>query len=265
MSKVFGEYSKYYDEFYRTKDYVAECDYVEGLLRKFGRRKRGVLLDLGCGTAGHSVILARRGWKVHAIDRSPTMLKIARRKAREKGARINFHESDIRTFSLGEKADAAIAMFAVVSYLTTSEKLLQFFTNVARHLKPGASFIFDVWFGPGVLRDKPTNRLKVSNFRGKQILRFAESSLNLMDQTVEVKYRIWEIAKSALTRQYSEEHRMKYFFPTELSLLLKTAGFALVGIYPTFKIEGVPTEGDWSISIVARSLGPLSTTILRQH
>lgn len=38
----------------------------------------GGALDLGCGDAGFSIELVKRGWKVLAVDPAPTMIRIAR-------------------------------------------------------------------------------------------------------------------------------------------------------------------------------------------
>ena len=45
------------------------------------------ILDLGCGTGGHALVLARRGYRITGVDRSASMLEIARRKAKEVGRR----------------------------------------------------------------------------------------------------------------------------------------------------------------------------------
>src|SRR4029077_11778373 len=76
-----ASYSLAYDALYRDKDYVSECDFVEAAIRRHGsggdHRK---VLDLGCGTGGHSIELARRGYTVRGVDLSPHMLSVARAK-----------------------------------------------------------------------------------------------------------------------------------------------------------------------------------------
>jgi SAM-dependent methyltransferase len=67
----------------------------------------GLALDLACGAGRHSVFLAERGWRVHAIDGSREGLKRLSRLARERGVEsmIEPHLADLEApdFALAEK------------------------------------------------------------------------------------------------------------------------------------------------------------------
>lgn len=93
------EYANVYDYLYQDKDYEKECDFVEEIFKKRGKRVK-TILDLGCGTGGHAIVFAKHGYKVTGIDRSEEMLKTARRKARKAGLKINFHRSSIQDLKL---------------------------------------------------------------------------------------------------------------------------------------------------------------------
>jgi SAM-dependent methyltransferase len=60
-------------------------------------RPPGRALDIGCGTGTNAVTMARRGWKVTAIDLSRVALRSARRKARADGLMIDFQRADAGT------------------------------------------------------------------------------------------------------------------------------------------------------------------------
>ena len=77
---VFGKYAHFYDTIYQDKNYKKECDFLEKLFKKFSRKKIQTILDLGCGTASHDILLAKRGYNVTGIDMSNEMLKIAKQK-----------------------------------------------------------------------------------------------------------------------------------------------------------------------------------------
>ena len=59
---IYNKYGRYYDLIYSGKDYSAECDYVEECIRCFSVIPVGRILDVGCGTGSHAVILAKRGY-----------------------------------------------------------------------------------------------------------------------------------------------------------------------------------------------------------
>jgi SAM-dependent methyltransferase len=59
---------------------------------------RGKALDLGCGPGTHSVELAKRGWRVTAVDVAPGAISMAARFAARAGASIEFVNTDVLTF-----------------------------------------------------------------------------------------------------------------------------------------------------------------------
>ena len=73
MSIPFGLYGRYYDLLYQDKDYAAEADYVDRLIRRFVEPAQHAL-ELGCGTGRHAVGLAERGLSVTGVERSNQMM-----------------------------------------------------------------------------------------------------------------------------------------------------------------------------------------------
>ena len=100
---VFGcGYADQYDLLYSDKDYEAECDLLEEVFRRYGTGPVQTILDLGCGTGSHALLLARRGYQVTGVDRSQEMLAQARQKAASDASGSGyipptFHQSDVCT------------------------------------------------------------------------------------------------------------------------------------------------------------------------
>ncbi len=63
MQKVFDTYGEYYDIFYSDKDYENECDFIQEIFKAYSAKPVKSILDVGCGTGGHSIVLARRATK----------------------------------------------------------------------------------------------------------------------------------------------------------------------------------------------------------
>ncbi|WP_341999478.1 hypothetical protein [Chlorogloeopsis sp. ULAP02] len=64
---VFGNYARYYDLLYRDKDYVGEALFIRRLIQNHAPEAQDIL-ELGCGTGNHAVLLAKEGYKVHGVE-----------------------------------------------------------------------------------------------------------------------------------------------------------------------------------------------------
>ena len=236
----FRKYSAYYDLLYRDKDYNAEADYVARLLRA-ERPDTQTILELGSGTGRHGRLLAAKGFDVHGIERSTDMVGIAVANAQSpifNGGRFTCEVGDICKVHLSQRFDAAIALFHVISYQTTNELLRSSFRTVVDHLMPHGIFLFDVWHGPAVLTERPSRRVRELTDGRLRVRRTASSFLDTNLSTVNVVY---DMECENLTRgektQFSEEHLMRYLFPTEIALLADDFDLACVKT-EEFKLEG---------------------------
>lgn len=71
-----------------------------------------------------------------------------------------------------------IALFHVISYQTTNEDVTAAFETARHYLNPGGVFIFDVWYGPTVLTERPSVRIKSMADDQTEIIRLAEPVLH---------------------------------------------------------------------------------------
>jgi len=248
---MFGvDYAAAYDELYRDKDYAAECDLIERLFERYAAARIERVLDLGCGTGGHAAPLSQRGYSVVGVDRSEAMLLHARDRAR----RARFVHGDIQTLDLGERFDAVLIMFAVLGYQLANADVRAALNTARRHLQPGGLLLADVWYGPAVLAQRPSERVKVIDLTGgRRVIRVAAGELDTERDVCTVRYRLWRIEGDRVCAEVSEHHTMRYFFAPELELLLGMEGFELVriGAFPEFDDD--PSEQTWNVAVVARA------------
>jgi SAM-dependent methyltransferase len=250
---VFGaDYAAAYNELYRDKDYRAECDLIERVFRTFGPRTMHRVLDLGCGTGGHASVLAQRGYDVVGVDRSPEMLQ----RAAERAGDARFEAGDITSLQLNETFDAVLLMFAVLGYQITNSDVLSALATARRHLSTSGLLFADVWYGPAVLAQRPSERIKVSGVPGaSQLIRVAASELDVRHDLCTVRYHLWRIDDGRVTAEVREDHRMRYFFAPELELLLSDAGLELVRLasFPSF-FDDDASEQTWNVAFAARGV-----------
>jgi SAM-dependent methyltransferase len=107
------------------------------------------ILDLACGTGAASLVFASAGHTVVGVDRSPSMLAIARQKAAAVGLEISYVQQDLRHIRLDELLveqpfDLITCFFDSLNYLGDDHELAEVCQQVAQLLRPEGLFIFDL-------------------------------------------------------------------------------------------------------------------------
>ena len=244
----FQLYSRYYDLLYKDKDYAAEAGYVVKALKEQNKNITSVI-ELGSGTGGHAEHLCSQGLTIFGVERSSQMVEVAKSKNI-----ANYFPTvgDITSFSFPQKADAAISLFHVISYLSDNQQLIKCFTVTREHLKPNGIFLFDVWYTPAVYHLKPETRIKRLSSGELDITRLAEPVIHYNESVVDVNYEV--IIKEKTSGKVStllEKHPMRHFTINEIKLLAALTGFELLKA-EEFLTENKPSEKTWGVCFVLR-------------
>ena len=247
---VFGDYAHYYDLLYRDKDYAGEASQVAARLGE-GRR----LLELGSGTGRHALELARLGRDVTGVDMSEGMVEHAEERRLAAGpelqALLRFRQGDARSVRAGSMFDGVLSLFHVLSYQVADADVEAMLATAAAHLRPGGRFVFDFWYGPAVLAQKPENRTKILQAEGVELTRRASPRLDPSARRVDVRYDI-EVRDlhSGARQTLSENHAMRYFDVPEVRAALERAGFGFVAAE---ELPGgaAPSERTWAVCVTA--------------
>jgi SAM-dependent methyltransferase len=185
--------------------------------RLSGCPEGGELLDVPCGFGRHSVPLARAGFRVTGVDRSPELLEEARRRAGgerwPKLARADYRELPFADASF----DGAICLFSSIGYLgdEQDERVLG---EIRRVLRPGARLVLELMH------------------RDALVLRFSEQDWRLVGEgRLLLEQRTWEpaagIAQVTQTLidgggdRESRSYSLRVYSATELLAMLGRAGF----------------------------------------
>lgn len=136
----YDAFARYYDELTANIDYPALAAYYDGLNLRFGG-KRGILLDLACGTGSLSVLFAKMGYDVIGIDASPEMLDIAMSKEHEN---VQFLCQDMTELDMFGTIDTAVCALDSLNHLETIEDVRAAIEKVALFCDNNAVFIFDI-------------------------------------------------------------------------------------------------------------------------
>lgn len=225
----FGDlYSLYYDLIYQNKNYSAEVDYVDNLIKSyFGNAK--TILDLGCGTGIHARMFCDKGYSVHGADLSESMLERAEIQRKGREDKLFFTHSNIQDLDLDIKFDVVVSLFHVMSYQTTNSDLNKCFEVAKKHLNKGGIFIFDFWYGPAVLTDLPVTRVKRFENDHLKVTRIAEPTLIAADNLVKIDFDLFlENKENKEIASIHELHEMRYLFDNELEIICDNNGLNVV-------------------------------------
>jgi SAM-dependent methyltransferase len=254
MSTFGASYAQIYDALYAEKEYLAECDLIEDAFRRYETAATTRVLDLGCGTGGHAIPLAARGYDVTGIDRSSDMIALACAKSAAVPGVLSFKTGDAATVDAGSAFDAALLMFAVLGYQRTNDEVRRILMNARRHLRPGGLIVFDAWYGPGVLADPPGPRARIVETPDGPVARKATAELDVRNHLCVVRYRLSHPHENGATPVEEETHVVRYFFPMEIEAYLESAGFRLREMSPFGAPQGTPDARTWNVFVVAEAV-----------
>ncbi len=251
---VFGDYSAYYNLLYNDKDYSGEADFIEVLLKKYAPGTESIL-DLGCGTGRHDFILSEMGYSVTGIDLSEKMISIAEANTKNHvidGVQPSFIQGNIQNINIEKKFDLIVSLFHVMSYQQNYTEFQSVINTVNNHLKPGGIFIFDFWFGPAVLSEKPSIRIKKKENDNFKIIRIAEPDINPEENIVNVNYTTNVIEKNtSRISEIKETHKMRYWFIPEIIHMIEQTSFTILDI-KEWMTDNQPALDTWNVYCVTK-------------
>lgn len=247
--EVFGDYSRYYNLLYQDKDYAGEADFIENLIRGYAPNAK-TILDLGCGTGRHAKLLSEKGYMVHGIDMSEEMLSEAERLSTKNN--LTFSLGDVRSARLNKKFDVVTSLFHVMSYQVTNKDLTNALITAFEHLDENGIFIFDCWYGPAVLTDRPTVRIKRLNDAEVEIIRIAEPEVHTSENVVDVNYQILIRRRlNGKTTILKETHKMRYLFIPEVKAILDQVNFKMLTC-EEWMSQREPGFNSWNVFFVVK-------------
>jgi SAM-dependent methyltransferase len=219
--ELFADYAEKYDQERFTQGTIGECDFIE---KEIAGDRAIPVLDIGCGTGRHAVELARRGYRVTGVDLSPAQIERARSKAAAAGVDVDFRIGDARTLEFqGEFGLALLICEGAFPLMETDEMNFAILRGAARALRLGGRLILTTLNGLFQLqkslgrseRESPVEPAAVG--RDFDLMTFRmRSRLNASDDH---------------GRPIALDCDERWYAPSELTWLLKQAGFTTIEIF----------------------------------
>jgi 2-polyprenyl-3-methyl-5-hydroxy-6-metoxy-1,4-benzoquinol methylase len=120
-----------------------ECEGMATWLVRRGVRPPAAVLDAGCGTGRYAVELARHGFVVTGVDRSPELLVEAAARVRGAGLPIALLEGDLLALPAGHLYDTIVCR-GVLNDVVGADARAAVLEGFARVLRPGGVLLLDV-------------------------------------------------------------------------------------------------------------------------
>ncbi len=121
-----------------------EVGFLLWVFRRFGREGVREVLDLGCGAGRLAIELSAKGYAVTGVDRSPAMLKVARRNADERQVELRLLRSRLSELKVTGRFDAAYSVQDPFNYLLEEDELSSSLTRLRSLLRPGGVLVVDI-------------------------------------------------------------------------------------------------------------------------
>src|SRR3954469_23827864 len=130
----------FYDSYTREYGHEAWLANIEAIALAHGLRGNR-LLDVGCGTGKSFLPMLARGYEVTGCDISPTMVEHALEAA---DGRAEVVVADARDLPVLGRFDLITSLDDAINYIVSDEELGMTFAGIARNLRPGGMFVFDL-------------------------------------------------------------------------------------------------------------------------
>ncbi|RRK09867.1 class I SAM-dependent methyltransferase [Lactiplantibacillus garii] len=137
---IYQTFAELYDELFDPAMYAQWLDFV----RREIPTQAGQLLELACGTGRLGVLLAQDGYHVTGLDLSDNMLALAEEHAEQAAVTLPLLQGDMLDLSEIGTFDAVTCFADSFCYLPDLTTVQKAFTQVAQHLTPDGTFLFDV-------------------------------------------------------------------------------------------------------------------------
>ncbi|MGD9519247.1 MAG: class I SAM-dependent methyltransferase [Armatimonadota bacterium] len=236
----FDAVAEHYDYLMRTVPYQRWVEYVEALMARHNIKADRVL-DLCCGTGRVGSELARRGYRVVGVDLSEQMVRHCALRDPPLPAAV------MDACCLGLKDDCldlVVSLYDSLNYILDPAGLQACFDGVARCLKPGGWFIFDM----NTTLALASGLFAHSNRGSGEDLEYEwRPSYNPVTKICKVDMVFfWRGAGGP--KKYTEVHYQRAYKIGELRRMLLRAGFGHLRFYHAYSF-GKPNP--WSDRIFA--------------
>lgn len=187
------------------------------------------LLDVACGEGSFAVAMSKLGYKVTGIDQSQQMIDLARERANEAEAAVNFRVEDMRCLPFKGEFDLVTCFFDSMNYLLTIRDLQEAIQAAFDALKPGGLYIFDMNTVYGLAVDWMREKTYIQN-EADDFIEIHQQEFDYENLIATMSITIFK-QRGDLWERIEETHQERGYPVADLQFLLTETGFEIIDIY----------------------------------
>lgn len=233
--------SEEYLNVYQHRDKKDAKELLQLVLDNIDSTKVKTVLDMATGNGRHAILLARKGYKVTAVDLSEMLLGIAQKNAAKDNLNIEFVHSDLRKYEPDKKFNLIINLFTSIGYFENDEENFHLLNKAYDLLEDDGYFVLDYM-----------NKNFVRNTLVPVSVDTTDNSTITQNRFIKNERVIKEIIieKEKSTEKYYESVRM--FSYEEIIIAIKKIGFHVLHTFGDFLGNPFELETSPRIIIISR-------------
>ena len=219
----YNDFALFYDALTGNIPYKQMAEYIDRAVMKYQGR-RGILLDVACGTGSMCMEMSGLGYDVIGTDVSEGMLSSALERKYDSGLDIQYLCQDMRELDMFGTIDVTVCTLDSLDHLDSFDDVKRVFERVALFCEKDGLFIFDM-NTPYKHRDVLGNNTFVYDL--DDIYCVWQNSFCEEDCKVDIAIDIFERDGDTYTR-YSDEVTERAYPDDMIDSALSSAGFELL-------------------------------------
>lgn len=252
--------------YHRPADYDLEHEDDErdvpfhvDLLRRLRPRR---VLELACGSGRVTFPLAEAGFDVVGLESSEAMLDEARRKLDEQPAavrgRVRLVQGDMRSWRADEPFDLIVTPCGSVCHLLDADDRIATWRTARANLEPGGRFSVDVPM-PDLaayadsLRSPARALVEIdSDTRdddGRRLIRAKTTTYDAATQHAAIRFMYDRFHDERHEARYVSDFESHVYFPEELRLLYRLAGFTVEAEYGDHRFKPLRSRSRMAVMV----------------
>lgn len=247
MAGFYATIARYYDAEHHDKD--EDLPLYADMVGDYG----GPVLIVGAGTGRVALALAKLGHTVHGIEMERAMLERARRKLDgqpdEVRERVTLHAGDALTLPLDLKASVTIIPYNTFMHFHAQDVQLRLLSRIRQWTAPDGLLIIDLPNAGEAFAGMDTGAVTLERSflepeSGHMVMQHSVSELDRAEQVMSVTWIYDEVDADGVVRRTLAPVTNRYYFYSEMKLLLRASGFEEIDAYGDFDyspfVDGAP-------------------------